>query len=41
MWRQYLPYNPRIYPAQLLAPSQGELLFLVDKKAAKYFHGNI
>ncbi|AZB25118.1 6-phosphogluconolactonase [Chryseobacterium bernardetii] len=35
------PYNPRIYPAQLLAPSQGELLFLVDKKAAKYLHGNI
>ncbi|HAU55693.1 MAG TPA: 6-phosphogluconolactonase, partial [Sphingobacterium sp.] len=35
------PYNPRIYPAQLLAPSQGELLFLVDKKAAKYLHGTI
>ncbi|MGG7466718.1 MULTISPECIES: 6-phosphogluconolactonase [Bacteroidota] len=35
------PYNPRIYPAQLLAPSQGELLFLVDKKAAKYLHSNI
>lgn len=35
------PYNPRIYPAQLLAPSQGELLFLVDKKAAKYLKSNI
>ncbi len=35
------PYNSRIYPAQLLAPSQGELLFLVDKKAAKYLKSNI
>ncbi|BAP32464.1 6-phosphogluconolactonase [Chryseobacterium sp. StRB126] len=34
-------YNPSLYPSQLLAPAQGELLFLVDGKAAKYLNGTI
>ncbi|SDJ10631.1 6-phosphogluconolactonase [Chryseobacterium jejuense] len=34
-------YNPSLYPSQLLAPTQGELLFLVDEKAAKYLNGAI
>lgn len=28
-------YNPSLYPSQLLKPSEGELLFLVDENAAK------
>lgn len=34
-------YNPSLYPAQLLAPLHGELLFMVDEKAAEYLKGNI
>ncbi|MFC0345892.1 6-phosphogluconolactonase [Epilithonimonas hispanica] len=33
-------YNPSLYPSQLLKPTKGELLFLVDKKAAKYLSNN-
>lgn len=33
-------YNPSLYPSQLLKPSEGELLFLVDEKAAKLLNGN-
>ena len=33
-------YNPSLYPSQLLNPSEGELLFLVDEKAAKLLNGN-
>ena len=31
-------YDPSLYPSQLLKPSEGELLFLVDEKAAKYLN---
>lgn len=34
-------YNPSAYPSQLLNPADGELLFLVDEKAAKYLNGSI
>lgn len=34
-------YNPSLYPSQLLNPVQGELLFLVDEKAAKYLDGTV
>lgn len=34
-------YNPSVYPSQLLNPTEGELLFLVDEKAAKYLNGSI
>lgn len=33
-------YNPSQYPSQLLKPSDGELLFLVDEKAAKLLNSN-
>ena len=33
-------YNPSLYPSQLLKPTKGELLFLVDEKAAKYLSNN-
>jgi len=33
-------YNPSLYPSQLLKPTIGELLFLVDEKAAKYLSNN-
>ncbi|SIT02652.1 6-phosphogluconolactonase [Chryseobacterium ureilyticum] len=33
-------YNPSLYPSQLLKPSDGELLFLVDEKAAKLLNSN-
>jgi hypothetical protein len=31
------PYNPRIYPAQLLAPSQGEIIIFGRQKGSKIF----
>lgn len=34
-------YNPSVYPSQLLNPAEGELLFLVDEKAAKYLNDPI
>ncbi|RXM50553.1 MULTISPECIES: 6-phosphogluconolactonase [unclassified Chryseobacterium] len=34
-------YNPSVYPSQLLNPTEGELLFLVDEKAAKYLNDGI
>lgn len=34
-------YNPSVYPSQLLNPAEGELLFLVDEKAAKYLNDTI
>lgn len=34
-------YNPSLYPSQLLKPSEGELLFLVDEKAAEHLNNNI
>lgn len=34
-------YNPSVYPSQLLNPTEGELLFLVDEKAAKYLNDPI
>lgn len=34
-------YNPSLYPSQLLKPSQGELLFLVDEKAAEHLNSTI
>jgi len=33
-------YNPSLYPSQLLKSTKGELLFLVDEKAAKYLSNN-
>ncbi|WP_313672507.1 6-phosphogluconolactonase [Sphingobacterium multivorum] len=30
-----------LYPSQLLVPTKGELLFLVDENAAKYLNGNV
>ena len=32
------PYQPRIYPAQLIAPESGDLVFLVDGAAASLLH---